>query len=207
MTDALNEALMKLSASRAASREPLPAAVATPAPLSEAVAAPAPLSEAPEAAEPAIAATVEAPEATAIPAPQTAMPHAFAETHLAATSATFKVSSFASASIKRLRELRGWIAAGVALALLVTIWDDLRHSSSKSSGSAPGDATAAVDIDGLLKEFETAEPASAAKYQEPPDTSESAPVPAPAPADGSPVPSPAAAQNGLRFTGRIQPVR
>jgi hypothetical protein len=215
MTDALNEALMKLSASRTASREPLAAAVAASTGISEAMVAviPAPI------------AAAEAAEASVLPVAQAEMPQAPAETPLAASPQSFaavppqsqpeaprnspatlktaSAASFAAGSIKRLRELRGWIAMGIALALLITIWDDLRHGGSRPSGSAPGDTTAAVDIDGLLKEFETAEPAAAAQYQDSSRATESTP----APADASSAPASEAALGGLRFTGRIQPVR
>lgn len=60
----------------------------------------------------------------------------------------------------RARELRGWVAAGIALALLFTVVDDLRNRGAADFGEMVAGSGSEVDLDELLKEFETAEPAS-----------------------------------------------
>lgn len=158
MTDALNEALMKLAVARPAplaNTKPLtqdqnpapPAQIAEPAEISpqpELVLQPEPVSQ------PNLTETTSLPVSAPLQAP--------------VKPVSFKLPTSAAAVLQRLQglrklqDLRGWVAAGIALALLVTIWDDLNRDKSRT-GNASGEASA-VDIDSLLDEFETAEPAA-----------------------------------------------
>ena len=257
MTDALNEALMKLSAARS-----VPQAVPVRTQQSDAVAQPAPSTAAPSIclqpaelhsefqaqatthitpaglAVPAAAVTPAVSAASVISlaesAPSVSMPASMtvaaaaseairspAEPVPAATPAPSGTLLQKLQGLQKLQELRGWIAAGIALALLVTIWDDLARGRSRTGGVSA--EASAVDIDSLLQEFETAEPASgktvsAASYDDEVNPSTPSATTADysaASADYSSVPATPATpetagesvSGAVRFTGRIQPLR
>ena len=269
MTDALNEALMKLSAARS-----VPQAVPVRTQQSDAVAQPAPSTAAPSiclqpaeppselhaqatthitpaglavpavAVTPAVSASSAPPVTPAVSAapvislaesaPSVSMPASMtvaaaaseairspAEPVPAATPAPSGTLLQKLQGLQKLQELRGWIAAGIALALLVTIWDDLARGRSRTGGVSA--EASAVDIDSLLQEFETAEPASgktvsAASYDDEVNPSTPSATTADysaASADYSSVPATPATpetagesvSGAVRFTGRIQPLR
>jgi hypothetical protein len=61
----------------------------------------------------------------------------------------------------RIRELRGWVAAGIILAILFTVVDDLRrHGQARNSTEIAASGAADVNLDELLREFETADSSS-----------------------------------------------
>ena len=207
MTDALNEALMKLSAARSAPRvfsespsqanprlHTAPVAAAetnvlpakpvadqtVPAAFSAAAAAPtaseiaiasaycsphSPLnvpavSAAPVvSADPVVSAPISMPPVSATALASMEAPVAVPEAAVSGTSPAVAANLLQKLrALQKLRELRGWVAAGIALALLVTIWDDLARGKNRTVGTSL--EASSVDIDSLLQEFETAEPAA-----------------------------------------------
>ena len=207
MTDALNEALMKLSAARSAPRvlsespsqanprlHTAPVAAAetnvlpaepgadqnVPAVFSAAAAAPTPseisiapayysphsplnvpaVSAAPVvSADPVFSAPIPMPPVSATALSSMEAPVAVPEAAVTSTSPALAATLLEKLrALQKLRELRGWVAAGIALALLVTIWDDLARGKSRKGGTSA--EASSVDIDSLLQEFETAEPAA-----------------------------------------------
>ena len=171
MSDALSEALMKLSAAKPVSDRNVPAAEAVaeagdPEKLASTQAS-GPSSITPQAVSAIVA---EASAAPAEPAPVCRL----AAELPPVGSAPSPSSSFSSAPatvakdavatstgwLLRIRELRGWVAAGIVLALLFTVVDDLRSRGAAHFGEVAAGSGSDVDLDELLKEFETAEPAS-----------------------------------------------
>ncbi|MFM7055554.1 MAG: hypothetical protein ACKO2P_01385 [Planctomycetota bacterium] len=158
MSDALSEALMKLAAAKpvAGSRLP-PAAPVTAAVIAETVAA---------VSDPPASATGDsrAPADIAEPQAHPAIAAAFARmANTQSTAAPVPVPPAASAMdfMVRIRELRGWVAAGIALAVLVTVVDDLRHhGKAHPDAELTASAVEDVNLDELLREFETAEPSA-----------------------------------------------
>lgn len=212
MTGALSDALMKLSAVKPAADSSL-RSVELAAPAKEAVSEPVP-TPAVVAEKPAVAADFAALgvglSAIEPPADGAALVSAKRETRVSLGTVTGWLAG--------IRELRGWVATGIGLALLMTIVDDLWRQGAVSGGTgAVGNAAANVDLDELLQEFETAEPGSL------PPQRESA-VMEPAMGDeramgdesavtadyGAAEADSGAAEAGsgvVRFTGRIEPLR
>lgn len=230
MTDALSEALMKLSAAKPVSdRNPPVAEAASAAGDSEQAAsteASGPSVMTPQAAAAVIA---EAPAAPAEPAavcglasdhpPVGSGPSSASSPSpgpIAAPGAAPVDAGTTSAGwVVRIRELRGWVAAGIALALLFTVVDDLRNRGAARSGEMAAGFGSEVDLDELLKEFETAEPASRGERNA---VVETEPVPdtvsevtanygdGEMAAEDEPSVSGAGARV-VRFAGRIEPLR
>ena len=233
MTDALSEALMKLSAAKPVSDRYAPA--------TEAAAAAGAAAGDPERVVSAEAsgrsvttlqtAAAVIAEATVAPAESAAVcgtavdyppvgsgPSSGASPGPGPISAQGAVSMDAGTTgagwILRVRELRGWVAAGIALALLFTVVDDLRNRGAAGPLEMVAGSGSGVDLDELLKDFETAEPASRPQRDEVVDTE---PLPdtvsevtanygddGMAPADERSVSGSGA--RVVRFVGRIEPL-
>jgi hypothetical protein len=230
MTDALSEALMKLSAAKpvagssagSAGGVPEAVAVALPAPAEESAVVPANLVESAE-----FMATRFSPAENAERSPVAAAVTGLRLSGLGGApvsppAATNRAAAPPSASaaaqrwIVKIRELRGWVAAGIGLAILFTIVDDLwrKDLSSRTAGAA-ANAGADVDLDELLREFETVEPAARrerkeSRPSEPLMDAESS-VTADYGSSESDIESASATTDTgsslVRFTGRIEPLK
>ncbi len=177
MTDALSEALMKLSAvkpvrgSSVASTEGVSSAVAvaevapakelegvTAKPVEAAVLSARSSSPAENAALKPVAAVKAGPGLWGLDE----KPGSGAASAATVQAASSLASPVAVRSwIVRIREMRVWVAAGIGLAILFTIVDDLRRRDSfPRLADAAANAGSDVNLDELLHEFETAEPAT-----------------------------------------------
>jgi hypothetical protein len=175
MTDALSEALMKLSAAQPVAGSSAGSAggvseavtVALPAPAEESAVVPANPVESSELMATRFL-TAENAERSPVAAAMSRLRLSGLEGNAVSPPApTLRAAAPPAALatarrwIVKIRELRGWVAAGIGLAILFTIVDDLwrKDLSPRTAGTA-ANAGADVDLDELLREFETVEPAA-----------------------------------------------
>ena len=170
MTDALSEALMKLSAAKPASGRDAPATEAASAAgdpekvaFTEASGPSVMTQQTARAVLAEASATPAEPAAvcgTAVDHPSTGSgPSVGAIPSPASAPVPMNAGATSAGWIVRVRELRGWVAAGIALALLFTVVDDLRNRGAAGPGELAAGSGSEVDLDELLREFESVEPA------------------------------------------------
>ncbi|MFM7036510.1 MAG: hypothetical protein ACKO2L_02195 [Planctomycetaceae bacterium] len=200
MTDALSEALMKLSAAK-------PVQGSGAASTVEAT-------QRSSSAENAERSPVPA-AMTGLSLPEVETPPKFPPAAPVRAAAPPPGPAAARNWIVKIRELRGWVAAGIGLAVLFTIVDDLRKQDSSARIAGPAaNASVDVDLDELLHEFETAEPSTRPQRKESrpaellPETESS--VTADYGSSESDIEAVSATSDSgsgvVRFTGRIEPL-